>query len=76
MILENKKRAYIKLINRNTRQSVQECEDKRKEACKIFRQKKRVLSKSKLEQMEISYNNNETNKFYQEVNCIRKKFKP
>lgn len=26
--------------------------------------------------MEIAYNNNPTNKFYQEVNNIRKEFKP
>jgi len=32
------------------------------EAHKIFRQKKRVLFKSKLEQMEIAYNNNNNNK--------------
>ena len=32
--------------------------------------------KSKLEQMEIAYNNNEAKKFYQEVNSIRKGFKP
>jgi len=32
------------------------------EAHKIFRQKKRVLFKSKLEQTEIAYNNNNNNK--------------
>jgi hypothetical protein len=43
--------------NRNTRQNEQKFKAKRK-ARKIFRQKK-VLFKSKLEQMEIAYNNNE-----------------
>jgi hypothetical protein len=47
------------MINRNTKQSEKECKDKRKEAHKIFRQKSRVPFKSKLEQMEIVYNNNE-----------------
>jgi hypothetical protein len=37
--------------------------------------KKRVLFKSKLGQIEITYNNNETKKFYQEVNSIVKEFK-
>jgi hypothetical protein len=37
--------------------------------------KEKVLCKSKLEQMEIA-NNNEAKKFYQEVNIIRKGFKP
>jgi hypothetical protein len=41
-ILEDKKRAYNKVINRNTRQNEQEYKDKRKESHKIFRQKKRV----------------------------------
>jgi len=49
--------------------------NKRKEAHKIYRQKKkRALCKSKLEQMEIA-NKNEANKFYQQVNSIRKGFK-
>jgi hypothetical protein len=39
-----------------------------------YLEKKRVLSKSKLEQLEIAYNNNEANKFYQEVKSIRKGF--
>jgi hypothetical protein len=34
--------------------------------------KKRVLFKSKLEQTEIAYNNNEAKKHYQEVNSIVK----
>ena len=38
--------------------------------------KKWVLLKSKLEQTEIAYHNNETKKFHQEVNGIRKGFKP
>jgi hypothetical protein len=74
-MLEEKKRAYKKMVNRNTTQNKQEYKDKRKEAHEIFRQKERVLFKSKLEQMEIAYNNNETKKFYQEVNCIRKGLK-
>jgi len=39
-----------------------------------YLEKKRVLFKSKLEQMEIAYNNKEANKFYQEVKSIRKGF--
>jgi len=57
------------MINRNTRQNEQRHKDKRK-ACKIFRQKKRGGFKSKLEQMEIAYNNNEAKKFYEEVKSI------
>jgi hypothetical protein len=48
---------------------------KEKEALKIFRQKKRVLFKSKLEQMEIAYTGREAKKFCQEVNSIRNGFK-
>ena len=76
IMLEDKKRAYNKMINRNTRQNEQEYMDKRKEAYKIFRHKQWVLFKSKLEQMDIAYNNNEANKFYQEVSSIRKGFRP
>jgi hypothetical protein len=75
-ILEDKKISYNKMINRNTRQNEQEHKDKRKEAYKIFRQKKRVMFKSQLEKMETAYNNNEAKKFYQEVSSIRKGFKP
>jgi hypothetical protein len=57
--LEDKKRDYSKMMNRNTKQSEKEYKDKRKEVHKIFRQKSRVLFKSKLEQMKIVYNNNE-----------------
>jgi len=39
IMLEDKKRAYNKMINRNTRQNEQEYMDKRKEAYKIFRHK-------------------------------------
>jgi len=52
------------MINRNARQNEQEYKANRKGAYKIFK-KKRVLFKSKLEQMEIAYNNNEAKKFYQ-----------
>jgi hypothetical protein len=34
------------------------------------------LFKAKLEQMAIAYNNNEAKKIYQQVNSIRKGFKP
>jgi hypothetical protein len=75
-MLEDKKRAYNKMINRNARQNEQEYKDKRK-AHKLFRQKtKRVLFKSKLKQMEITYNNSEAKTFNQEVNGTRKGLKP
>ena len=57
--LEDKKGDYSKMINRNTRKNEQEYTGERKEALKIFR-KKKVLFKSKLEQMEIAYTDNET----------------
>jgi len=63
------------MINRNNWQNEEEYKDKR-EAIKIFRQRKRVLFKSKLEYLEIACNSNEAKKFYQEVNSIRKWFKP
>jgi hypothetical protein len=40
IILKDGKRAYNKVIDRNTKQSEQEYKDKRKEAHKIFRQTK------------------------------------
>jgi len=44
IILEDKERAYYnKMINRNARQNEQEYESERKEAIKIFRQKKSIL---------------------------------
>jgi len=64
----------IRRYRQSLQQNEQRHKDKRK-AHKIFRQKKRVLFKSKLEQMEIAYNN-EAKKFYEEVNTIRKGFKP
>ena len=39
-MLEDKKRPYNKMFNRNIRQNEQECTLKREEACKIFRHKK------------------------------------
>ena len=75
IILEDIKRTYNKMINRNTRQNEQEYEDKRKEADKILKGGG-VLFKSKLEQMDIAHNNNEGKKFYQNVNSKRKGFKP
>jgi len=59
IILEDVKRAYSKMVSRNTRQNEQECKDKSKQAHKILRQKKRVMFKSKLEQKEIACNNHE-----------------
>ena len=41
-----------------------------------YLQKKRILFKSKLEQMEIAGNNHQAKIFYQEVNSTRKGFKP
>jgi hypothetical protein len=76
IILEDKMSACNKPINRNTRQNEQGYKEKRKEMHKIFRKKKRVLFKSKLEKMEISNNNNEAKKCCQELNIIRKGFKP
>jgi hypothetical protein len=63
------------MISRNTRQNEQEYKDKRKEALIIFRQKS-VLCKSKMGQMEIAFNNNKAQNFYQVENSIRKGFKP
>ena len=48
IILEHKKRADNKMINRNTKQNEQGYKDKRKGAHEIFRHKNRVLFKSKL----------------------------
>jgi hypothetical protein len=48
VIYSGKKRVYNKMINRNTKQNEQEYKDKRKEAHKIFRHKKRVLLKLEL----------------------------
>jgi len=67
-------RAYNKMINRKSTQNEQEYK-KRKAAHKMFWQNKRVLFKSKLEQMEFAYNNNEANKIDQQVNIIRREFK-
>jgi hypothetical protein len=47
------------MINRNTKESEKEYKDKRKEVHNIVKPKSTVLFKSKLEQMEIVYNNNE-----------------
>ena len=44
--------------------------------CIKYLDKKKSIFKSKLEQMEIAYHNNEAKKIYQEVNSIRKEFKP
>ena len=41
IILEDKGRAYNKMISRNTRQNEQEYKSERKEAIKIFRPKKK-----------------------------------
>ena len=38
--------------------------------------KKGILFKSQFEKMEIAYNNDEAKKFYQEMDSIRKGFKP
>ena len=77
IILKGEKRAFNKMMDRNTRQSEQDHKDKRKEAHKIFRQRERErgggLFKSKLEPMEIVYNNNEAEEFYKEVKSIKKK---
>jgi hypothetical protein len=43
---------------------------------KIKEKKKGLLFKSKLDQVEGAYNNNEANKFCQEVNSLIKEFKP
>ena len=53
IILKDEKKACNKMIDRNTRRSEQEYKDKRKETHEIFRQKKRGLFKSKLEQIEL-----------------------
>jgi len=41
ILLEDKKRFYNKMINRNAKQDEEECKDKRREAHEIFRQKKK-----------------------------------
>ena len=62
IILEDKKRAYSKVINRNTRQNEQYAD--KKKHIKYFDKKK---FKSKLEQMEIAYNNNAKKKFIKRI---------
>jgi hypothetical protein len=64
------------MINRNTRQNEQEYKDKRKGKHIKYLDKKILLFTSKLEQMEIAYNNNEANKLYHEMKSIRKGFRP
>jgi len=48
------------MVNRNTTQNKQEYRLKEKMLMKYLDKKKRVLFMSKLEQMEVAYNNNET----------------
>jgi hypothetical protein len=50
-VLGDKKRACNKTISRNNRKYEEKYKDKRKEAHKIFRQKRRMLLKSRLEEM-------------------------
>jgi uncharacterized membrane protein YukC len=48
----------------------------KEEHIKYLDKKREYFLKTKLEQMEIAYNNNEAKKFYQEMKNIRKGFKP
>jgi hypothetical protein len=77
IMLEDKERAYNKMINRNTRQNEQEYKSERKEAIKIIKQKEeccinQIWSKWKLLILLTVKQRN----FIKKVNSITKGFMP
>ena len=73
IILEDITRVYDKMISRNSRQNEQEYKDKRKERIKYLDTKTEYYF---YQSWSKNDDNNEAKKFYQEMNSIRKGFKP
>ncbi|KAJ4438229.1 hypothetical protein ANN_14168 [Periplaneta americana] len=66
IVMQNKNRSYIKMIDRHTRQNRQEYEENRRDTHKVFRRKKREFFKAKLEMIQCAYDNKEAKTFYTE----------
>ena len=76
LILEEKNRAYKRMIGRYTRQNELEYKNKRREANHMFRNKKREWLHENLSNISTEYNNQNARHFYKEVNYFKKEYKP
>ena len=74
--IAEKEKAYQKYIQRNTRSNYEEYKNKRREASKLYRQKKRRYEKEEIQKLEVSRESNQTRKFYQGVTKRRSGYTP
>lgn len=71
-----KEEAYRVYIARNTRSNKENYHQKRREATKLYRQKKRRFDKEEVQNLEILRDKNQARKFYQSVSKQKKGFSP
>ncbi len=74
--IAEKEKAYQKYIQRNTRSNCEEYRNKRREASKLYRQKKRRYEKEEIQKLEVLRESNQTRKFYQGVTKRRSGYTP
>ena len=74
--IADKEKAFKKYIQRNTRSNCEEYRNKRREASKLYRQKKRRYEKEEIQNLEVLRESNQTRKFYQGVTKRRSGYTP
>jgi hypothetical protein len=73
----SKNKAYKRMQQRNrTWKAVEEYRTARKEEKRVHKQKKKIFTEHKLEELERLRSNNESKSFYQKLNKSRKDFQP
>lgn len=75
-VTDRKNRAYKKKLQRRTRESEEMYRRMRREEKKVHKKKKRESENRVIEEIEVLRSQNETRKFYQKINKMRKEFKP
>jgi hypothetical protein len=75
-MVEVKREARLKRIQRSTRANQEDYHRKRTAAYRVFRRKKRELQKTKVDEIVKHHTKNESKKYYKRIQDIAQEFKP
>ena len=75
-IIETKREAKLKCLQRNTRTNQEDCNRKRVATARVCRRKKREVLKRKVDESVEHHNKNESKKYYKKIQDVTQEFKP
>jgi hypothetical protein len=72
--LEEQKNECLRMLQRKTRNNVEDCKEGHREARKVCREKKKEYEETKLEELQEKYRRNRIKQFYEGIQKIRTGF--